>query len=257
MKKLVPSGLAILFVLISLAMSPVHGSGSFPDTPRGDERATLSGERLSAWQEIIARDPSVVDDESLTFLDRLALHHMSSEQAAAVAQGTPSAEIILSNGQSLEDFLRASAGTHRLYQFRSVGSRKCLEVADSSSSSLVKQYSCRNYNVQKFSVYPLQGGYFALISINGKCLDVKGGSQVNRAFVQQFPCHYGPNQQWTLTLPQEGQVFNPSTTVVARHSGKCLDVRGASSENNARIQQFSCHGGLNQAWFLRRVFLYD
>lgn len=34
----------------------------------------------------------------------------------------------------------------------------------------------------------------------------------------------------------------------ARHSGKCLDVRGASTQNGADVIQYSCHGGTNQQW---------
>jgi uncharacterized protein (DUF1800 family) len=36
--------------------------------------------------------------------------------------------------------------------------------------------------------------------------------------------------------------------LVARHSGKCLDVAGASLEAGARIIQWSCHSGDNQRW---------
>ena len=36
--------------------------------------------------------------------------------------------------------------------------------------------------------------------------------------------------------------------VVARHSGKCLDVSGASTDNFASVIQWDCHGGANQQW---------
>ena len=36
--------------------------------------------------------------------------------------------------------------------------------------------------------------------------------------------------------------------IVARHSAKCLDIEGASTENCARTVQPSCHGGANQQW---------
>ena len=36
--------------------------------------------------------------------------------------------------------------------------------------------------------------------------------------------------------------------VVARHSGKCLDVSGVSTDDGAAVQQWSCHGGGNQLW---------
>jgi Ricin-type beta-trefoil lectin domain-like len=36
----------------------------------------------------------------------------------------------------------------------------------------------------------------------------------------------------------------------ARHSGKCLDVYGGSTDDGASVIQFSCHGGYNQQWRL-------
>ena len=36
--------------------------------------------------------------------------------------------------------------------------------------------------------------------------------------------------------------------LVARHSGKCLDVNGASLDDFARVIQWDCHDGANQQW---------
>jgi hypothetical protein len=36
--------------------------------------------------------------------------------------------------------------------------------------------------------------------------------------------------------------------IIAKHSGKCLDVNGASTGDSASIIQHSCHGGDNQLW---------
>ena len=38
--------------------------------------------------------------------------------------------------------------------------------------------------------------------------------------------------------------------LIARHSGKCLDVYGASTDDAATIIQWPCHGGPNQRWRL-------
>nr|WP_100444534.1 family 43 glycosylhydrolase [Glycomyces xiaoerkulensis] len=43
------------------------------------------------------------------------------------------------------------------------------------------------------------------------------------------------------------------TDLVAAHSGKCVDVLSASTENGAEIVQWDCHGGSNQQWDLREV----
>jgi len=46
--------------------------------------------------------------------------------------------------------------------------------------------------------------------------------------------------------------FQPprSAQLVARHSGKCLDVAGISTDPGALVQQWSCWGGPNQQWNL-------
>lgn len=38
--------------------------------------------------------------------------------------------------------------------------------------------------------------------------------------------------------------------LVADHSGRCLDVFGASTSNSARVGQWDCHGGANQRFYL-------
>jgi hypothetical protein len=56
-----------------------------------------------------------------------------------------------------------------------------------------------------------------------------------------------------LTVPT-----GATTTIVAKHSGKCLDVRGGviATGDAAAIEQWSCSGQANQAWTLQRI-AYD
>ena len=58
----------------------------------------------------------------------------------------------------------------------------------------------------------------------------------------------GDNQLWTLEPASNGYVF-----IVARHSGKVLDVEYASTDDGARVIQYTTHGGANQQWLLRAV----
>lgn len=41
--------------------------------------------------------------------------------------------------------------------------------------------------------------------------------------------------------------------IVNRHSGKCLDVEGFSTDTDARVHQWDCHGDRNQQWQLEQV----
>ena len=78
---------------------------------------------------------------------------------------------------------------------------------------------------------------------SGKCLDVAAVATHNGANIQQWECHGGPNQRWTLTDKGDGYYL-----VIARNSNKCMDVAGVATNNGANIQQYDCHGGPNQLW---------
>ena len=45
-----------------------------------------------------------------------------------------------------------------------------------------------------------------------------------------------------------GNLAGKTFKITAEHSGKCLDVTGASTTNGAAVQQWTCTGGANQAW---------
>jgi hypothetical protein len=53
------------------------------------------------------------------------------------------------------------------------------------------------------------------------------------------------------TAPTSGIESVQSHQLTARHSGKCLDVAGASQANSTNIIQYDCHRGFNQQWRLK------
>jgi Ricin-type beta-trefoil lectin domain. len=53
-----------------------------------------------------------------------------------------------------------------------------------------------------------------------------------------------------LTAPLRAPAYYE---VLARHSRKCLDVRGASTANSAPVIQYTCHLGHNQEWRLVHI----
>lgn len=72
-----------------------------------------------------------------------------------------------------------------------------------------------------------------------------------------FPTKTTMNLPWypqveidTAAGTVKGVGGGPHYNLVARHSNKCVDVRDNSSANNARVEQFTCNGGLNQQWRL-------
>ncbi|HEY8145862.1 MAG TPA: RICIN domain-containing protein [Kofleriaceae bacterium] len=75
------------------------------------------------------------------------------------------------------------------------------------------------------------------------CLDVPSASPLNRAAIQQFPCHGNDNQRWYL----DHRASDPSNPrIVSASSGRCIDVPNASSAPYERLQQSLCHNGNNQ-----------
>ena len=76
----------------------------------------------------------------------------------------------------------------------------------------------------------------------------------------------GPMREYTMTVGPNGEDFvevrwgadvqpaiNGKHVVVARHSGKVMDVSGASTNNGANIWQYSYNGGNQQKWDIATV----
>jgi len=58
--------------------------------------------------------------------------------------------------------------------------------------------------------------------------------------------------RWEKQNGSAGQYYE----IIAKHSGKCLDVEGARQDNSTNVQQWACGGGPNQLWRLERVGSY-
>ena len=68
------------------------------------------------------------------------------------------------------------------------------------------------------------------------------------ATIIQYTPHVGDNQQWRSSAVGDGYY-----RLIARHSGKALDVSGVSSGHGAGVIQCTATRGANQQWLLRRV----
>ncbi len=100
------------------------------------------------------------------------------------------------------------------------------------------------------------GPYNIRAENSNSCMDVRGGlgSTADGAVVQQYRClgSAQTNQQWSFQDTGDGLTYY----VIARNSGKCLDVRGgtAATANGTALQQYQCLGYAqsNQRWYLTR-----
>ena len=79
-------------------------------------------------------------------------------------------------------------------------------------------------------------------------LDVVNASQANGTPIIQHTLHGGPNQLFRLEYVQSAEpgLHSFAYRIVVNHSGKVLDVEGASKENGAKLIQWDWHGGRNQ-----------
>ena len=118
-----------------------------------------------------------------------------------------------------------------------------------------------------------------IVGLSGACLDAAGGSAALGTPIVLWPCHGGPNQQWSLRNGQiigiggrclDGQSAAPGSPIVLAActdaasqrwllrigqiigiGGLCMDVKGGRPFNGAPIILWSCHGGANQRWSMR------
>jgi hypothetical protein len=91
-------------------------------------------------------------------------------------------------------------------------------------------------------------GYYYFYNVKSqKCLTVQGASKANYAFVIQYTCNNGLNQEWAI---QDGAIKGPYVTVQLRNynSQLCLTVKGGNVANNTLVQQYTCNYGANQSW---------
>jgi len=84
------------------------------------------------------------------------------------------------------------------------------------------------------------------VNRNGNnCMTVPGGSSANAVQLQQQACTSAASQNFTFN-PVAGttDTYNIATLT----AGKCVDVNGASTADNATIIQWTCHSNNNQRW---------
>jgi hypothetical protein len=145
---------------------------------------------------------------------------------------------------------------------------KCLDVAHESTAHLanVLQGYCTGRWNQQWYLIPTdtEYRYFEIHARHsGKCLDVAHASQAHGADVIQAWCSGRANQQWKFVAendvrghgaPPIARPWGDGTyRIVARHSGKCLDVAHMSGAHAADVVQANCwNPGANQRW--RKIY---
>lgn len=160
-------------------------------------------------------------------------------------------------GPSLHEvpYTPKGAGGYRLV---SRHSGKCLSLSENNGTNgtAIIQWKCSSQPTpgdgQVFSFSPSAEYFDVVINSSSKCLDVTNASNADGAWVQEYDCLGASqaNQLWSI-VPITGQ---PGWyALIAKHSGKCADVSNASSEDGARILQWTCTWTGNQQWRLEGI----
>ncbi|MFJ6153470.1 RICIN domain-containing protein [Micromonospora profundi] len=137
-------------------------------------------------------------------------------------------------------------------------SQQCLDNAGLSTSdgNVQQQFYCEGGDQQLWNFRPVAGvanTYTVVNQQSGKCLDVSGVSTADGAAVHQWTCLNGLNQQFTLRKVTYAGNDSHDYQLVARHSGKCVDVSTISTAPRAPVHQWTCNptgqgSPLNQTW---------
>jgi hypothetical protein len=139
-------------------------------------------------------------------------------------------------------------------------SQQCLDDTNRSTAdgAQQQQFFCEGGDQQLWNFRPVPGvadTYTIVNQLSGKCLDVNGAATADGAAVIQWACHGGTNQQFTLRKVTYAGNDPHDFQLLARHSGKCVDVSGISTAAGALIHQWTCNPAgqsspLNQTWRL-------
>lgn len=128
-------------------------------------------------------------------------------------------------------------------------SGKCVDAAGAGTANgtFVQQFTCNNTNAQKWTRTATSGGNVRIGTNNNvnQVWDVNASSTADGAKVRLFANSGANNQQW-LPVAETGGFFH----LVARHSGKCLDVPSASTADAVQLQQWTCNGTAAQSFKL-------
>ena len=139
-----------------------------------------------------------------------------------------------------------------IVQLQARHSGKCVGAVGTSNAANIQQESCDDLlGSQKWEVQDMGSGYLRLRNVNSgdKCADVWNFGTGDGENVNLWTCGTGANQQWALENTDSGYF-----RLIARHSGKCLDVNGGvgATDDGVNIDQWTCGFDYNQQF----TFIY-
>jgi hypothetical protein len=122
-----------------------------------------------------------------------------------------------------------------------MGSR---DARDDNFSPIVQRACGEGFDQQfEFLPDPENVGYYKIAARRYRvCLGISESSLDNGAELTEMPCYSDADAQLFRPVFDGANGFS----LVAKHSGKCVDVYGDVLDQGASVVQWSCHGGRNQ-----------
>jgi hypothetical protein len=146
----------------------------------------------------------------------------------------------------------AAAAAYGPYGMFGYQSQKCVDDPNGSTANVTMIiYTCLGGGNQRWYLEDTDTGYYQIVNQqSGKCLTVLNASTSNNAPIIQYACNTGDNEEWTLRNAWQDQnsPYFWYYDVVNRHSGRCITVKNASTNNGASLLQYTCNGGYNSQW---------
>ncbi len=133
------------------------------------------------------------------------------------------------------------------YAVSNKASGKCVDAraAASANGTVIQQYTCNGTTAQQYQFAATSGGYDRINNRTNpaQVIDVTDVSTADNAGLQLWSYSGGNNQQWQPVSEGSGYYH-----FVARHSGKCLTVPGASTADSVQLVQSTCNGSAAQSF---------
>ncbi len=131
-----------------------------------------------------------------------------------------------------------------IYWVQNLNSGKCMLSQGGADGAPAVQYTCLNYNDQKWGFVDKGGARYQIRNANsGKCLLIQGSN--NGAPAVQYQCLDYADQYWQFYNYPGYQGWYWLRNV---NSGKCLLVQGGG--DGTQLVQFDCLSYVDQAWGL-------
>ena len=136
-----------------------------------------------------------------------------------------------------------------------VKTNKCLDVNGGSTAdgATVLEATCSGGTRQRWQLRAVTGGLVELVNQNSnKCVRVSADSSTDGAQLVQWTCSSLASQRFTQRTPTKLRTYEyPPAAIPIYHAGRCLDVSGSATGDDAEVQQYACNGTPAQRFQLR------